>query len=178
LEIGLSAGSFLVQSLATILTTVASLTVPFLHVRDYNHHYLHRLAIIFLAFAPTFVVLTISYEGLFYVAFFSTLVLWLELETNISHSNDTAAPLANGNGHATKPTFRKLTLSDLRIALFFFILLQTGFFGTGNVASLSSFSLESVYRLVPVFDPFLMSALLVFKLLIPFAGTLLSGRKR
>jgi len=159
------------------LTTVASLAVPFLHVRDYHHHYLHRLAIIFLAFAPTFIILTISYEGLFYVIFFSTLVLWSELETNISKSLESHMPDANGNGHAvsTKPSFRKLSLPDVRIALFFFILLQTGFFGTGNIASISSFSLESVYRLVPTFDPFLMGALLIFKILIPFAGMYFQG---
>jgi phosphatidylinositol glycan class N len=151
----------------------ASLTVPFLHIRSYTHHYLHRLAIIFLAFAPTFIILTISYEGLFYITFFTSLVLWSELETKIAKSIEAPIILTNGvNGHAVipKPSFRKLALSDARIALFFFVLLQTGFFGTGNIASISSFSLESVYRLVPVFDPFLMGALLVFKLLVPFAG--------
>jgi phosphatidylinositol glycan class N len=152
--------------------------VPFLHIKSHNHHYLHRLGIIFLAFCPTFIILTISYEGLFYVTFFTTLVLWSELETKIAVMTETRVmPLngiANGNGHAipaaAPKSFRKLALSDARIALFFFVLLQTGFFGTGNIASISSFSLESVYRLVPVFDPFLMGALLIFKILVPFAG--------
>jgi GPI ethanolamine phosphate transferase 1 len=156
------------------LTKVASLIVPFFHVTSYSHHYLHRLAIIFLAFAPTFIILTISYEGLFYVTFFTSLVLWSELETKIAiTTTETPVTLVNGaNGHAitTKPSFRKLALSDARIALFFFVLLQTGFFGTGNIASVSSFSLDSVYRLVPLFDPFLMGALLIYKILIPFAG--------
>ena len=86
---------------------------------------------------------------------------------------ETPVILTNGiNGHGvSKPSFRKLALSDARIALFFFILLQIGFFGTGNIASVSSFSLESVYRLVTVFDPFLMTALLIFKILVPFAGS-------
>ena len=152
---------------------VASLIVPFFHVTSHSHHYLHRLAIIFLTFAPTFIILTISYEGLFYVTFFTTLVLWSELETKIATTTETPLTLVNGaNGHAVsgKPSFRKLALSDSRIALFFFVLLQTGFFGTGNIASISSFSLESVYRLVPIFDPFLMGALLIYKILIPFAG--------
>jgi len=165
--------TFLTKS---FLKTVASLVVPFFYVTSYSHHYLHRLAIIFLAFAPTFIILTISYEGLFYVTFFTSLVLWSELETKIATTTtETPLTLVNGvNGQAmsTKPSFRKLALSDARIALFFFVLLQTGFFGTGNIASVSSFSLESVYRLVPVFDPFLMGALLVYKLLIPFAGIL------
>ncbi|KAK4958616.1 Glycosyl phosphatidyl inositol anchor synthesis, partial [Elasticomyces elasticus] len=51
----------------TVLVT--SLVLPFLHGLRPNSHYLHRLVVIFLALAPLFVILTISYEGLFYFAF-------------------------------------------------------------------------------------------------------------
>ena len=143
-----------------------------------NKHYLHRLLVIFLTFAPTFVILTISYEGLFYFAYFVTLLTWVRLE-HYSQKFSTAPPPsdkeeASGNGTAA-PTaslisqFRPLKLSDARVALFFFVLLQSAFFSTGNVASVSSFSLESVCRLVPVFDPFSQGALLVLKIMIPFA---------
>lgn len=61
-----------------------------------------------------------------------------------------------------------LKSSDMRVASFFLFFINIAFFGTGNMASLSSFTIESVYRFTTVFNPFLMGALLVFKILIPF----------
>lgn len=138
-----------------------------------NNHYMHRILVIFLTCAPTFVILTISYEGLFYLAFSALLVSWVRLE----HAVQTFSSKAPQTTTTKKPTteshlpapFRPLTLHDARVALFFFILLQSAFFSTGNVASVSSFSLDSVYRLIPIFDPFSQGAMLILKLMIPFA---------
>lgn len=166
---------------------VASLLLPFLHRLYPNSHYLHRLMVIFLTFSPTFIILTISYEGLFYFVFCMTLITWVRLEHAIYVH--TAAPrVVQGSAAgsdtvaakkpATKATtvveghaygYRTLSVSDARVALFFFYLLQSAFFSTGNIASVSSFSMESVTRLIPVFNPFAQGALLILKLLIPFA---------
>ncbi|KAI9082683.1 hypothetical protein K1719_035552 [Acacia pycnantha] len=63
---------------------------------------------------------------------------------------------------------RSLQLSDVRIPLFFMVLLNVAFFGTGNFAGIASFEISSVYRFVVVFSPFQMAALLMVKLFIPF----------
>jgi GPI ethanolamine phosphate transferase 1 len=160
------------------MNIVISLSVPFLHTLQPNSKYLHRLMIIFLTFAPIFIILTISYEGLFYFAFCVTMVSWVQLEHRV-YSLAVLTPAkpvtgvnsAPGSRSAVTPNpgFRALTMSDFRIAVFFYFLIQSAFFSTGNIASISSFSLDSVYRLIPVFDPFSQGALLVLKLLIPFA---------
>ncbi|KAL8775282.1 MAG: hypothetical protein Q9209_000289 [Squamulea sp. 1 TL-2023] len=196
------------------LVLIASLTLPFLHSLQPNSHYLHRLVILFLTFSPVFIILTISYEGLFYFVFCATLVTWVRLEHHIytytttnqaspppspipapkpltsaladisnqlRSPNETSNPeplLSSISEHTTASAkntpsppspYRPLTLSDARISLFFLYLLQSAFFSTGNIASVSSFSLDSVYRLIPIFNPFSQGALLLLKLLIPFA---------
>lgn len=141
-----------------------------------NNHYMHRILVIFLTCAPTFVILTISYEGLFYLVFSALLVSWVRLEHAVQNFTSSKAPQITATKKPTTTTeshlpapFRPLTLHDARVALFFFILLQSAFFSTGNVASVSSFSLDSVYRLIPIFDPFSQGAMLILKLMIPFA---------
>lgn len=151
---------------------VLPLLMPFLHRLQANTHYLHRLMVIFLTFSPIFVILTISYEGLFYLGFCVTLITWVRLEHKI-YISSSSPPTTNGAAtipaSLTSSPFRSLTLSDARTSLFFLTLLQSAFFSTGNIASISAFSLESVSRLIPIFDPFSQGALLVLKLMIPFA---------
>lgn len=141
---------------------------------------MHRLVVMFLTCAPTFVILTISYESLFYVVFSLLLVSWLGLESQVFRLRpslddegqkgiNAADPQESTSETSVKLPSRLLTLSDARIALFFLVLLKSAFFSTGNVASVSSFSLESVNRLFPVFDPLSQGALLTLKLMIPFA---------
>lgn len=169
---------------------MTSLILPFAHGLQPNNHYLHRLVVLFLAFGPMFIILTISYEGLFYFAFSCTLITWVRLEhrvyrstlpshlkpslpasSPISDLNPLAPAMATAAVRKTaveKQDYRALTLADTRIALFFLYLLQSGFFSTGNISSISSFSLDAVYRLIPIFDPFSQGALLLMKLLAPF----------
>ncbi|KAJ9664528.1 Glycosyl phosphatidyl inositol anchor synthesis [Neophaeococcomyces mojaviensis] len=178
------------------LCLLSSLVLPFVHRIAPNNHYLHRLMVIFLTFSPSFIILTISYEGLFYCTFCATLLIWVRLEHAIYlHTTDsnsttisqppsrastitsTTAPNSDliaisesaSSDVASSRTTRTLTTSDFRISLFFLFFLQSAFFSTGNIASVSSFSLESVLRLIPVFDPFSQGALLILKILIPFA---------
>ncbi|MCJ1331971.1 Glycosyl phosphatidyl inositol anchor synthesis [Thelotrema lepadinum] len=173
------------------IVLVLSLSLPFLHRKYPKTHYVHRLAIIFLTFSPLFVILTISYEGMFYLSFCITLVAWVRLEHHIytfqtrqepspaeplpqpkplnEAISSAAKQIQSPNEGADHHEYRSLRLSDTRIALWFFFFLQSAFFSQGNIASISSFSLDSVYRLIPIFSPFSQGALLMFKIMIPFA---------
>ncbi|KAJ3411822.1 Glycosyl phosphatidyl inositol anchor synthesis [Chytridiales sp. JEL 0842] len=147
--------------------------IPAMDIVKGGHHFLRRLIVIYLAFAPVFVLLSISYEALFYFCFSQMLLAWLLMEKQVY--SDVKGIVEQSNDYkdvieskANKSQFRSLTSTDLRIASTFLFFINVAFFGTGNIASVSSFSLDSVYRFTTVFNPFLMAALLIFKMWVPF----------
>ncbi|KAF7728110.1 Glycosyl phosphatidyl inositol anchor synthesis [Apophysomyces ossiformis] len=142
------------QILNWLIVAVSS-ALPFVYRGSADEDYQARLLLICLAFAPPMILLSISYEVLFYVCFCGTALLWLELERSLYMENHV-------------PGIRCLQASDWRAVVLFIFFLNVAFFGTGNVASLASFSLGSVYRFVTIFNPFLMGTLLIAKVLIPF----------
>ncbi|KAI0790171.1 PigN-domain-containing protein [Irpex lacteus] len=118
-----------------------------------------RILTLFLGFSVCFIMLSISVEGLFFCSYTATLAVWNEVEhTRRRYILREGKSLPAG----------KLRVEDIRTAIFFLFFVQVAFFGTGNVASISSFYLEPVYRLVPIFNPFLMAALLIFKIVAPY----------
>ncbi|KAJ3143464.1 Glycosyl phosphatidyl inositol anchor synthesis [Geranomyces variabilis] len=161
------------QSISWSVLALAGL-IPLIDAVHRGQHYLRRLTVLYLAFAPVFVQLTISYEALFYVCFSAVLGCWLSLERLLYE--DASSGSAYGQMTSAEQVSRRrisgarsLQINDLRIAATFLLLTNVAFFGTGNMASVSSFSLESVYRFTTVFAPFLMGALLILKILIPFS---------
>ncbi|KAJ3844651.1 Phosphatidylinositolglycan class N-domain-containing protein [Lentinula raphanica] len=114
----------------------------------------------FLGSTPLFIILSLSDEALFFVSYTFLMGLWVEVESAMRKLGVT-----NGTEGKSEYSFRA---DDLRIALFFLFFVQIAFFGTGNVASISSFYLSPVYRLIPVFNPFFMSGLLICKIITPY----------
>ncbi|KAJ0098525.1 hypothetical protein Patl1_21938 [Pistacia atlantica] len=133
---------------------------------------LSRLTSIFLGFAPSFLLLSIGYEAVFYSALALVLMSWILFENALLHSSavkNLSPYTRNMEEHIIlQNDNRYLQLSDVRIPLTFMVLFNVAFFGTGNFASIASFEISSVYRFITVFSPFLMAALLIFKLFIPF----------
>ncbi|TFY71502.1 hypothetical protein EVG20_g1485 [Dentipellis fragilis] len=184
------------QVVGWIILVIAS-AYPFVHRPTAPLSTDAKLLTHFLAFCPCFVILSIRAEGLFYLAYCATLFLWTRVEEVVRDGtrvkNGKAKEGRNGGakekGKSVSGWNRYgLRVDDVRVALVFLFFVQVGFFGTGNVASISyvslsiektsctnhflnltrSFYLEPVYRLVPIFNPFLMASLLIFKILVPY----------
>lgn len=98
--------------------------MPVIHGRPQSQPFLERLLVLLFAFAPAFIILSLSYEALFFAVLCTTLVLWMLIECQLAEDR----------------TSKTINAEHLRIALFFLTFLHVCFFGVGNVASISSVS--------------------------------------
>ncbi|XP_046942345.1 GPI ethanolamine phosphate transferase 1 isoform X3 [Lynx rufus] len=131
-----------------------------------------RLFSILLSLMSTYILLSTGYEALFPLVLSCLMFVWIQAEQETLQQRGISCKQKVTNVRFTCSTditqFRQLYLDDVRRAFFLVFFLVTAFFGTGNIASVNSFDLASVYCFLTVFSPFMMGALMMWKILIPF----------
>lgn len=153
-----------------------SLSFIFFYPRTHSS-VLVGLTSVYLAVAPSFILLSIAYEVLFYAALALQLFAWILVElqyfapsgTSNNNNKDSVSPISS---HDARRAVIYVCFFLLFLLLFLMITMQiimcyVAMFGTGNVASISSFELSSTYRFLTVFSPFVMTSLLIWKLAAP-----------
>ncbi|KAL6264062.1 hypothetical protein P5V15_004141 [Pogonomyrmex californicus] len=129
------------------ISWIILLTTP-LSIWFYPIETTKRMLGVMLGFFCPLALLSASYEPLFFVTLTINLICWLQAirSSKNSEEDDTG---------------------DLIKAAFFMLYVLLSFFGTGNMASISSFDPSWTRHFVTVFSPFLMTSLIIFKLSIP-----------
>ncbi|XP_027433106.1 GPI ethanolamine phosphate transferase 1 isoform X3 [Zalophus californianus] len=131
-----------------------------------------RLFSILLSSMSAYLLLSTGYEALFPLVLSCLMFVWIRVEQetlqqlSVSYKQKATSLQFTYSPDITQ--FRQLYLDDIRRAFFLVFFLVTAFFGTGNIASVNSFDLASVYCFLTVFSPFMMGALMMWKILIPF----------
>uniref|UniRef100_A0A8C6AUU0 GPI ethanolamine phosphate transferase 1 n=1 Tax=Monodon monoceros TaxID=40151 RepID=A0A8C6AUU0_MONMO len=132
-----------------------------------------RLFSILVSSMSTYLLLSTGYEALFPLVLSCLMFVWIHMEQETLPQSVVFCKQKVSNIQFTYNTditqFRDLCLDDIRRAFFLVFFLMTAFFGTGNIASINSFDLASVYCFLTVFSPYMMGALMMWKILIPFA---------
>ncbi|NWX89056.1 PIGN transferase, partial [Nothoprocta pentlandii] len=149
-------------------TLVASSVLPFLSPTLL----FQRLLSVLLSLMAIYLLLSTGYEALFPLVLSALMFVWINMEQEaLQHYGLSLKPKLAVFSFSC-PTditqFRQLHLDDVRRSFFFVFFIVTAFFGTGNIASVNSFDPASVYCFLTVFSPFMMGALLVLKVVIPF----------
>ena len=112
---------------------------------------------LFLSIFPFYTLLTRSHEGLFLIIFYDYLQLWIKMKWR-------EMPEGAGENDEVKANKNKFNLIDI---FTYMSLTYASAFSTGNVASLSGFTLSSVFRFISKYWPMLITTLIMIKILIP-----------
>ncbi|XP_039766590.1 GPI ethanolamine phosphate transferase 1 isoform X1 [Ornithorhynchus anatinus] len=164
----LKRGLPLLNQVGSWLILASSLVVPLLSPTIL----FQRLLSVLLSLMSTYLLLSTGYEALFPLVLSCLMFVWIHVEqetlqlSGVSCKQKLTSIRFSHNTDLTE--FRQLHSDDIRRSFFFVFFIVTAFFGTGNIASINSFDPASVYCFLTVFSPFLMGALMMWKILIPF----------
>lgn len=130
-----------------------------------------KIASLFLRIAPVYILLSVSYEGLFIVTFYNVLQIWISMSSKISTNKTKTKNNKKEKNEKIEneknPLFKFFGGYLIDVVLYLF-LCYASFFSTGNIASISGFEVSSTYRFVTVFSPFTMTGLIGAKIFLPF----------
>nr|XP_035127179.2 GPI ethanolamine phosphate transferase 1 isoform X2 [Callithrix jacchus] len=159
-------------------TLASSLIVPLLS----SPALFQRLFSILLSLMSTYLLLSTGYEALFPLVLSCLMFVWINIEqetlqqSGVSCKQKLTSIQFSYNTDITQ--FRQLCLDDIRRAFFLVFFLVTAFFGTGNIASINSFDLASVYCFLTVFSPFMMGSLMMWKFIKDHGPLIKNERKK
>ncbi|KAF6088908.1 phosphatidylinositol glycan anchor biosynthesis class N [Phyllostomus discolor] len=158
----------LANQVASWAILASSFVLPLLSPRGL----LERLFSILVSWMSTYLLLSTGYEALFPLVLSCLMFVWIHMEQeSLQQAGVACKPKVSSLqfcGSADVAQCRQLCPDDIRRAFFLVFFLVTAFFGTGNIASINSFDLASVYCFLTVFNPFIMGGLMLWKILIPF----------
>ncbi|XP_068160390.1 GPI ethanolamine phosphate transferase 1 isoform X2 [Antennarius striatus] len=158
----------LLNQIISWTTLASSLLFPLLS----STRLFHRLLSIFLSFISTYLLLSNGSEALFPPALSWVMFVWINIEQEALIAEGAARRQEllsmDFSANIDIGQIRQLKLDDIRRSFYFVFFLITAFFGTGNIASINSFDPTSVYCFITVYKPYIMGALLMWKVFIPF----------
>lgn len=135
--------------------------------------YATALACVAAALQPVYLLMSVSYETILFGLITLMVVLSVLVRAEAIREQAAGADRGQTDGSPSREKDR----SQLQVVLQFdecfslcanhIVLLWFGFFASGNVASISSFDLESAYRFITVYAPATMSLLLITKIFLP-----------
>ena len=111
----------MITGVSDLLSVIAS-AIPFI-IHIPGQPPIIKILTIFMGFSVCLVILSISVEGLFFLSYSATLVVWVEVEATLRSSVRKPKQM--------KEEYR-IEADDVRIALFFLFFVQLAFFGTGK----------------------------------------------
>ncbi|XP_040568174.1 GPI ethanolamine phosphate transferase 1 [Lepeophtheirus salmonis] len=121
-----------------------------------------RLLSVTMSLSAFYTLLSLSHEVLFLLCLNGALLSWLWMEHMDSYSHKSI--YHEDLSHKIRNI---IELKDIFRSSAFIYFCIASFFGTGNIASINSFDPKSILTFLTVFSPFVMSLLLLLKILIP-----------